>query len=35
VEMADFEHAVGVIRPSMNREMLKVYDDFTNEFGTQ
>ena len=30
----DFAAALGVIKPSVNREMLAVYDQFTKEFGT-
>lgn len=33
--MDDFTHSLGVIRPSVNRQMLQVYEQFTQEFGTQ
>jgi len=35
VALADFHYALGAIRPSVNREMLRTYEEFTAEFGTQ
>jgi hypothetical protein len=30
----DFAAALTVIKPSVNRDMLRVYEDFTRDFGT-
>ncbi len=35
IKLDDFAAALSVIKPSCNREMLKVYEDFTRDFGTQ
>lgn len=35
VSFKDFDLALKVIRPSVNKEMLEEFDRFTQEFGTQ
>ncbi len=35
ISLQDFANALSVIKPSCNKEMLKGYEDFTREFGTQ
>ena len=33
ISVADFRQALRAIRPSSNQEQLRVYEDFTREFG--
>ncbi|KAG1655073.1 hypothetical protein FOA52_009025 [Chlamydomonas sp. UWO 241] len=35
IALADFGAALGVIKPSVNREALAAFDEWTREFGTQ
>jgi spastin len=34
VRLADFSAALAVIRPSLNREQLRAFDEFTRDYGT-